>query len=82
MLVSHPQWISFHRSMAEVLPIRRETPPDDAVVVVRAGVMGRQSIEDAASRCFEGYGILGISVEAAIGAGVAEVCRSSPRLAR
>jgi hypothetical protein len=44
--------------------------------------MGRRSIEDAASRCFEGYGILGISVEAAIGVTVAEVCRSSPRLAR
>lgn len=36
------------------LPIRRESPPDDTVVVIRAGVMERRSVEDAASRCFEG----------------------------
>lgn len=44
--------------------------------------MSRGSIEDAAFRCFEGYGVLGISVEAAIDMSVVEVCRTSRRLAR
>ena len=37
---------------------------------------------DSATRCSEGYGILGISVEAAIGRSVADACRTSPRLGR
>lgn len=44
--------------------------------------MERRSVEDAASRCFEGYGILGMSVEATIGVSIIEACRSSARLAR
>ena len=44
--------------------------------------MERRSVEDAAARCFEGYGILGISVEATIGVSIIEACRSSARLAR
>lgn len=68
--------------MVQPLPIRKETPPDDAVVVIRAGVMEPRAVEDAASRCFEGYGILGISVEAAIGVSIVEACRTSGRLAR
>ncbi len=55
---------------------------DDAVVVIRAGVLSERSIEDAANRCLEGYGILGISIEGAMGLPVAEVCRTSPRLGR
>jgi hypothetical protein len=72
----------YRRPMVQPLPIRRERPPDDGVVVIRAGVMERGGIEVAASRCFEGYGVLGISVEAAIGVSVVEACRTSPRLAR
>jgi len=68
--------------VVQPLPIRRENPPDDGAVVIRAGVIDRRSIEDAASRCFEGYGVFGISVEAAIGVSVAEACRASRRLAR
>lgn len=33
-------------------------------------------------RCLEGYGILGISVEAAMDLAVADACRASRRLAR
>jgi hypothetical protein len=68
--------------VVQPLPIRQESPPDDTVVVIRAGVMERRSVEDAASRCFEGYGILGISVEAAVGLSIVEGCRTSGRLAR
>lgn len=61
----------------EPLPIRtEEPPPDDSVVVIRAGVMSPSSIEEAASRCLEEYGVLGISVEAAIGMSVLEACAS------
>lgn len=44
--------------------------------------MGWRSVEEAATRCFEGYGVLGISVEAAMGVSVLEACRTSQRLAR
>lgn len=64
------------------LPTRKEQPPDDGVVVIRAGVLLGRSVEEAALRCLEGYGILGISVEAAMELSVAEACRTSRRLAR
>jgi hypothetical protein len=64
------------------LPIRREQPLDDAVVVVRAGVMDRQSLERAARQCFDGYGVLAVSVEAVIGKTVDQACRTSPRLSQ
>ena len=64
------------------LPTRHEQPPDDEVVVIRAGVLSQQGVEDAANRCLEGYGILGISVEGAMDRPVGEVCRTSPRLVR
>lgn len=43
--------------------------------------MEPRAVEDAASRCFEGYGILGIWVEAATGVSIVEAC-TSRRLAR
>jgi hypothetical protein len=61
----------------EPLPIRsEEPPPDDSVIVIRAGVMSTTSVEESASRCLEEYGVLGISVEAAIGMSVLEACGS------
>ncbi len=69
-------------AMVQPLPIRREQPPDDAVVVVRAGVMDRQSLERAARQCFDGWGVLAISVEAVIGTTVDQACRTSPRLSQ
>jgi len=35
-------------SMVQPLPIRRDEPPDDAVVVIRAGVMDRLGLEESA----------------------------------
>jgi hypothetical protein len=46
------------------LLIRAEQVPDDAVVVMRAGVMSRGSVDQAAARTFDIYGVYGISVEA------------------
>jgi hypothetical protein len=68
--------------VVQPLPTRREAPPDDAVVVIRAGVMDQGGIETAASRCFDGYGVLGISVEAVTEGSVADACRRSRRLVR
>ncbi len=69
--------------MAPSLPIREaEPPPDDAAVVIRAGVMVVADIERAASQCLELRGVLAISVEAVLGTTVAEACASSPRLSQ
>jgi hypothetical protein len=64
----------------EPLPIRPEDVPDEAIVVIRAGVMERATLEHAASQCFQAYGLYGISVEAVVGATVDAACRSSRRL--
>lgn len=66
--------------MVKPLSIRADRVPDDAVVVIRAGLMSPASIEQAASRTFDVYGLLGVSVEAAIDQTVLEACRSSERL--
>lgn len=68
--------------MVQPLPIRQEEPPDDAVVVIRAGVMATATLEHAASQCFDQYGVFGISAEAVIGTTVDAACRTSRRLAR
>jgi len=57
-------------------------PPDEAVVVIRGGVLSPKAIERAATRSLRLFGVLGISVEAAIDVSVLEACRSSERLAR
>jgi len=72
----------YRRGPEHRLPTRHEQPPNDAIVVIRAGVLSVGSVEDAANRCLEGYGVLGISVEGAMDLSVAEACRSSPRLGR
>jgi hypothetical protein len=66
--------------MVEPLPIRTENAPDDSTVVIRAGVMDPQSVQRAATRSFDGYGVLGVSVEAVIGRSVADACARSRRL--
>jgi hypothetical protein len=63
------------------LLIRGDRVPDDAVVVIRAGVMTAASVEQAAERTFDLYGVLGISVEAALEQSVLDACRRSDRLA-
>jgi hypothetical protein len=67
--------------MTKPLVIRADRVPDDAVVVIRAGVMSNASIEQAAERTFDLYGLLGISVESAIDQTVLEACQLSERLA-
>jgi hypothetical protein len=67
--------------MIKPLVIRSERVPDAAVVVIRAGVMTVASIERAADRTFDLYGLLGISVEAALDQSVLDACRRSERLA-
>jgi hypothetical protein len=69
--------------MAPSLPIREgEPPPDDAAVVIRAGVMTAAHIENAASQCLELRGVLAISVVAVLDTTVAEACADSRRLLR
>lgn len=50
-------------------------------MIVRGGVLGWGSIEQAANRSFDLYGALGISVVGAIGTSVVELCRRSEQLA-
>jgi hypothetical protein len=63
------------------IPLRPEQPPDDAVVVIRGGLLGRTSVEQTARRLLRLNGMLGISVEGAIGVSVLDACQSSRRLA-
>jgi hypothetical protein len=57
------------------LPLRSDAPPDNATVVVRAGVMSIESATRAAERTFALYAVYGISVEAVIDTTVQEACR-------
>jgi len=66
--------------MPGYLPLRTEQPPDDAAVVIRGGVLSRASVQQAASRSLDLFGILGISVEGAVGVSVLDACRTSERL--
>ncbi len=68
--------------MRKALPIRAEQPPDDTVVVIRAGVMSAEGMAQAARRTMRLYGLFGISVEGAIGRSVLDACRRSERLAQ
>ncbi len=52
--------------MARSLPIRPEQPPDDVTVVLRAGVMNAENVRRSATRTFQIYAVLGISVEGVI----------------
>lgn len=63
-LLSHP--FATVRPVNHGLPTRNEQAPDNHVVVIRAGVLTGKSVEEAATRCLQGYGIVGISVEAAV----------------
>jgi len=56
------------------LPLRADLPPDDATVVLRAGVMSGDGVRRAAERTFAIYAVYGISVEGVIGTTVQEAC--------
>ncbi len=67
--------------MPPSLPIREgEPPPDDATVVIRAGVMEAATLRRAANEMQRLYAVLAVSVECALDGSVLEACRS-PRLA-
>lgn len=61
--------------MTRRLPLRSEQPPDDATVVLRAGVMSAENVRRAAERSFDLYAVFGISVEGVIDTTVQEACR-------
>lgn len=67
--------------MTRVLALRAEQPPDDAAVVLRAGVMDPANILRTAERTFAIYGVCGVSVEGVIDGTVLEACKGSARIA-
>ena len=62
--------------MTHALPLRPDQPPDDATIVLRAGVMSVENVRRAAERTFAVYAVYGISVEGVIDTTVQEACRS------
>jgi hypothetical protein len=78
----HNARLGYGERVQRLLPLRDEQPPDDAIVVIRGGVLSPQGVERAATRSQRLFGMLGISVEAALGVSVLEACRTSERLAR
>lgn len=61
--------------VTEPLPLRPDVPPDDATVVLCAGVMSRDNVRRAAERTFAVHAVYGISVEGVIDTTVQEACR-------
>lgn len=61
--------------MTQALPLRPDLPPDDATIVLRAGVMSADNVTRAAERTFALYAVYGISVEGVIDTTVQEACR-------
>ena len=61
--------------MTRPLRLRPDQPPDDATVVVRAGMMSEVAVRRAAERTFSLYAVYGVSVEGVIDTTVQEACR-------
>lgn len=61
--------------MTRPLPLRPEQPPDDATVVLRAGLMAADGLRRSAERTFDAYAAYGISVEGVIDGTVLDACR-------
>lgn len=64
----------YRPDVARTLPLRADHPPDDATVVVRAGVLTAANARRSAERAFALYLVYGLSVEGAIGTTVADAC--------
>jgi hypothetical protein len=62
------------------LPLRIDAPPDDTVVIIRAGVMTEENVRVSADRAFQYHGLYAISVEAVIDSSLEETCRNSDRI--
>lgn len=65
----------------EPIVLRREELPDEAVVIVRGGLMAAETVRRTAAGSHDTYGFLGVSVEAALDVDWEELCRTSPRIA-
>jgi hypothetical protein len=67
--------------MPHLLPIRGGQPPDDTVLIIRAGVMSPESLRRSATDSFEDFGAYLISVEGVLdGRSLGEACSASPRI--
>lgn len=66
--------------MTRLLPIRGEEPPDDTILIIRAGVMAPESVRHTATDTFEDYGLYLVSVEAVLEGTVETTCQTSPRI--
>jgi hypothetical protein len=66
--------------VTRLLPIRGEEPPDDTVLIIRAGVMAPSSVRRTAMDSFEDFGVYLVSVEAVLEGTVETTCRTSPRI--
>jgi hypothetical protein len=62
------------------LVLRDEDPPDDAVTLVRGGLLSADSVHRTVERCRREYGFLGVSVYGAIGRTVAELVVAVPQI--
>ena len=67
---------------ARLISLREEEPPNDAVVVVRAGLMRLEIVRRAASDAHEALGFHTVSVYLALNEPVEVLCRREPRLNR
>lgn len=61
--------------------LRDESPPDDAIVIIRGGLMAFESVRRSAEVSMELYGFYGMSVFAAEGVTVEALVRSTSELA-
>lgn len=73
----HTEWGNrrYVQDVPRPLPLRSEIPPDDATIVLRAGVMDAANVVRAAERTFALYALYGISVEGVLDTTVLEACR-------
>ncbi len=65
--------------------LRGEPPPDNAVIVVRSGVLEQRSdtdLGDKASENHDDYGFWGLSVLVVAESGVTALCETDPRVRR
>lgn len=60
--------------------LRDESPADDAVVVVRGGLLTTDSLQRSLERCRRQYGYLGLSVYGAVGMSIAELVDAVPQI--
>ena len=62
--------------------LRDEEPPDDAIVVVRGGLLAADSVRRTAAVSMREHGFFGVSVYAALGVSVEELVGATPELGR